>query len=114
MSKLDDELTGRFGKAERPLPVDPQLFAGLLKRRVRRERLKRASTVGLVLVIGLAGAMAYVLTERGATVQPGSTATISPTLPGGPANSASTLPSLRLRTQPSSSQATACSSTQAR
>ena len=81
MSKLDEELTGRFGKAERPLPVDPQLFAGLLKRRVRRERLKRASTVGLVLVIGLTGAMAYVLAERGETVQPGSTATVSPALP---------------------------------
>src|SRR5436190_1681069 len=78
MSKLDDELTGRFGKAERPLPVDPKLFAGLLKRRVRRERMKRASTVGLVLVIGVAGAMAYAVAERGATVQPGSTATISP------------------------------------
>jgi hypothetical protein len=81
MSKLDEELTGRFGKAERPLPVDPQLFAGLLKRRVRRERMKRASTVGLVLVISIAGAMAYVIAERGAAVQPGSTATISPTLP---------------------------------
>jgi hypothetical protein len=81
MSKLDDELTGRFGKAERPLPVDPQLFAGLLKRRIRRERMKRANTVGLVLVIGLAGAMAYALAERGATVQPGSTATTSPALP---------------------------------
>src|SRR5438552_15109317 len=80
MSKLDEELTGRFGKSERPLPIDPQLFAGLLKRRVRRERMKRASTVGLVLVIGVAGAVAYALAERGATVQPGSTATISPAL----------------------------------
>jgi hypothetical protein len=81
MSKLDEELTGRFGKAERPLPVDPQLFAGLLKRRIRLERMKRASTVGLVLVIGVAGAMAYAFAERGATLQPGSTATISPALP---------------------------------
>jgi hypothetical protein len=81
MSKLDEELTGRFGKAERPIPVDPQLFAGLLKRRVRRERMKRASTVGLVLVISVAGATAYVLAARGATVQPGSTATTSPALP---------------------------------
>src|SRR5437016_911458 len=81
MSKLDEELTGRFGMAERPLPIDPQLFAGLLKRRVRRERMKRASTVGLVLVIGVAGAVAYALAERGATVQPGSTATTSPALP---------------------------------
>jgi len=80
MSKLDAELTGRFGKAEGPLSVDPQLFAGLLERRVRRERMKRASTVGLVLVIGLAGAIAYALAERGATVQRGSTATTSPAL----------------------------------
>jgi hypothetical protein len=85
MSKLDEELTGRFGKAETPLPVDPQLFGGLLKRRVRRERMKRASTVGLVLVIGLAGAMAYALAERGGTVQLGSTATTSPALPTQPA-----------------------------
>jgi len=81
MSKLDEELTERFGKAERPLPVDPQLFAGLLKKRARRERMNRASTVGLVLVIGLAGAMAYALAERGGSVQPGSTATVSPAFP---------------------------------
>jgi hypothetical protein len=81
MSKLDEDLTGRFGKAERRLPVDPELFAGLLKRRVRRERMKRANTVGLMLVIGLVGAMAYALAERRATLQPGSTATISPALP---------------------------------
>jgi hypothetical protein len=91
MSKLDEELTGRFGKAERPLPVDPQLFAGLLKRRVRRERMKRASTVGLVLVIGVAGAMAYALAERGTTRQPESTATISPALPS-QAAAAATIP----------------------
>jgi hypothetical protein len=81
MSKLDQDLTKRFAKAERPLPVDQQLFAGLLKKRVRRERMKRASTVGLVLVIGLAGAAAYVFAQRGSTAQPASTATVSPALP---------------------------------
>jgi hypothetical protein len=90
MSKLDEELTGRFGKAERPLPVDPELFAGLLKKRVRRERMKRASTVGLVLAIGLAGATAYLFAERGTTVRPASTAsssagaTVGASIPGVP------------------------------
>jgi len=90
MSKLDEELTGRFGRAERPLPGDPQLFAGLLKKRVRRERMKRASTVGLVLVIGLAGATAYLFAERDATVRPASTAsssaaaTVGASIPGVP------------------------------
>jgi hypothetical protein len=91
MSKLDDDLTERFVKAERPLLADPQLFSGLLRKRVRRERMKRASTVGFVLVIGVAGAMAYALAERGATVQPGSTATISPALPS-QATVAATIP----------------------
>jgi hypothetical protein len=80
MSKLDEDLTERFVKAERQLPVDPQLFSGLLRKRVRRERMKRASTVGLVLVIALAGTMAYALAERGATLQPAST-TISHAVP---------------------------------
>ena len=81
MSKLDDDLTERFVKAERQLPVDPQLFSGLLRKRVRRERMKRGSTVGLVLVIALAGTMAYVIAERGASVRPASTATISSAVP---------------------------------
>ena len=81
MSKLDDDLTERFVKAERQLPVDPQLFSGILRKRVRRERMKRASTVGLVLVIALAGTMAYVIAERGASVRPASTATISSAVP---------------------------------
>lgn len=81
MSRLDEDLTERFASAERHLPVDPQLFAGLLKKRVRREQMKRASTVGLVLAIGLAGTTAYVLGARSATVQPASTATISLAVP---------------------------------
>jgi hypothetical protein len=80
MSKLDEDLTERFGKADRPLFVDPELFTGLLKR-VRRERMKRVSTGGLVLAIALGGTMAYVIAERGASVRPASTATISPAVP---------------------------------
>jgi hypothetical protein len=81
VSKLDEDLTERFVMAERPVLADPQLFSGLLRKRVRRERMKRASTVGLVLVTGVAGAMAYALVERGTAVQPRSTATISPAVP---------------------------------
>jgi hypothetical protein len=81
MSRLDEDLTERFASAERHLPVDPQLFAGLLKKRVRRDQMKRASTVGLVLAIGLAGTTAYVLGARSPTVQHASTATISLAVP---------------------------------
>jgi hypothetical protein len=81
MSKLDEDLTERFAKAQRELPADLHLFAGLLRKRVRRERMKRASTVGLVFAIGLAGATAYALAERRATVQLAATATISRALP---------------------------------
>src|SRR5439155_18639106 len=50
-------------------------------RRVRHEWMKRASAVGLVLAIGLAGTITYLLAERGATVRPAATAPTPPAMP---------------------------------
>jgi hypothetical protein len=50
MSKVDDELTRRLRRAERPVDVD-DLFEGLERRRSHRERVRRVQGAVLVLAV---------------------------------------------------------------
>jgi hypothetical protein len=61
MSKLDEELEGRFRALERPVSVDPALFTRLVRRRSRRERAKRLGAVVFVGGLVAAGAGVFAL-----------------------------------------------------
>jgi hypothetical protein len=61
MSKLDEELEGRFRGLERPVFVDPDLFTRLVQRRFRRERAKRVGALAVVVALVAVGAGGFAL-----------------------------------------------------
>jgi dipeptidyl aminopeptidase/acylaminoacyl peptidase len=76
MSKVDDELTRRLRRAERPVDGDG-LFEGLERRRARRESLRKAQTGFLALAVlaatvgsFLALSLAFRQTPDGAAISP--------------------------------------------
>jgi hypothetical protein len=64
MSKVDEELTRRFHRAERPVGSD-ELFEGLARRRRRRRTLQRVQAGALAVVVLAATAIGF-LTLQGA------------------------------------------------
>src|SRR5688500_3318519 len=77
MSKVDDALTRRLQRAERPVD-DDDLFEGLVRRRSHRERLRRiqAGLVAFAVLAATAGGFvalrsAFQLPSRGPATDPG-------------------------------------------
>jgi TolB protein len=79
MSKVDEELTRRFQRAERPVGSD-DLFEGLARRRRRRRTLQRVQAGALAVVVFGATAAGFVAL-REAFEESGQTAGEPPTLP---------------------------------
>jgi hypothetical protein len=75
MSKLDDEVAERLTRAQKPIFVDPELFAGLAKAKLRRERRKRVTALGSVVAIGALGVATFALANRSGSMSPVATGT---------------------------------------
>ena len=70
MSKVDDELTRRLHRAERPVDVDV-VFEGLARRRSHRERVRRVQTAVLAVTVLAATVGGFAALSRAFRETPG-------------------------------------------
>jgi hypothetical protein len=70
MSKLDDEVIDRLRTAEKPVFVDPELFAALTETKSRRERRRRLGVLASVIAVITVGAGAFALANQNGLTAP--------------------------------------------
>jgi hypothetical protein len=88
MSRLEEEVTDLLANAQKPIFVNPDLFAALANAKVHRERRRRLGALASVIAIVTAGVTAFVLANRN-TSSPASRGPSSTAIPTQAAGGAS-------------------------